>query len=222
MEYKILNYICVFLALLVVLPVHEFSHAVAAVKCGDISPKLYNKYTLNPLAHIDIMGLLCFTFIGFGWSKPTPINPNNFLHPKRNAFFVSIAGILCNILLAFIVYPLALLSFYIPQFGFFTIVLQTTLFSIVKISLVYSVFNLFPIYPLDCFMAIDALTTRRGKVYSFLRFKAIYILYFLFALSIFADLSGLYQFDILGIVLGFLSNGLGMPIYAFWGLIFNG
>lgn len=74
----VLRYICSFLALMVVLPLHEFAHAFMAVKHGDMTPKLYNRYTINPLAHFDLIGLACFVFAGFGWAKPVPINPNNF------------------------------------------------------------------------------------------------------------------------------------------------
>lgn len=204
---------------MVVLPTHELAHAFVAVKSGDNSPKIYNRYTFNPLAHTDLLGLLCFTFIGFGWSKPMPINPYNFKHPKRDGFFVSIAGALGTILLAFIVYPLFYASLFIPQFGYFSLVLQTTLSYIVSLSLVYAVFNLIPVYPLDGFMAIDALSKKRGKVYNFLQTKGVYVLYFLFALSIFADLTNMYQLDILGNAISYAAYYLGLPIYAFWGLI---
>ena len=56
---RIIEYISVFLALILVLPVHEFAHAFAAVKNGDLTPKLAGRYTLNPLAHFDIIGLCC-------------------------------------------------------------------------------------------------------------------------------------------------------------------
>ena len=71
--------------LLVGFPVHEFSHALAAYRLGDGTAKLFGRLTLNPVAHFDPLGgiLLAVTFIassgsfGFGWAKPTPVNPSN-------------------------------------------------------------------------------------------------------------------------------------------------
>ena len=61
---KIIEYISIFLALMLVLPLHEFAHAFAAVKSGDITPKLHNRYTINPFAHFDVYGLVCFVLAG--------------------------------------------------------------------------------------------------------------------------------------------------------------
>lgn len=219
---KILNYISVFLALIIVLPLHEFAHAFAAVKNGDLTPKLAGRYTLNPLAHFDVIGLLCFVLAGFGWAKPVPVNPNNFTNQKRGRFTVAIAGVTANYILAFVAYPLWLLSFKIPQFGYFTAVLQLTLLYMWYMSLCFFVFNLIPVYPLDGFMAVDALTKRQNAVYDFLRYKGIYVLYALFAMSIAADIFNLPQLDVLGTCISFVVNYIGFPIRWFWGLIFNG
>lgn len=217
----ILKYISIFLALVVVLTLHEFAHGFAAVKSGDMTPKLYNRYTLNPLAHFDLIGLISFAVVGFGWAKPVPINPNNFRHYKRGCFFTSIAGVLANYLLAFIVVPLLILSIlYVPTFGYFTHVLISTLSYIINFSLVFFVFNLIPIYPLDGFRVVDVFSKRRGPLYQFLRYKAIYVLYFLILLGFIADLIGVPQIDILGQFLSITTYYLGLPIYMFWGLIF--
>lgn len=67
---RIILYICMFLAVLVVLPFHEFAHGFAAVRCGDDTPKINGRYTLNPLAHFDLVGLICFVL----WDSAGP-NP---------------------------------------------------------------------------------------------------------------------------------------------------
>ena len=218
---KIINYISIFLALMIVLPVHEFAHGFAAVKCGDFTPKLYKRYTLNPFAHFDIYGLLCFLFVHFGWAKPMPVNPNNFKNYKLGCFWTSIAGVLANLLLAFIAYPLLIISsVYVPNFYYFTDVLRLALYYTFSMSLSFAVFNLLPVYPLDGFRVIDVFSKKQSSVYKFLRYYGIYVLYALFALGIIADLTGKYQLDILGNLINYLVGKLQVPITLFWGLIF--
>ena len=217
---RILKYISIFLALLVVLPLHEFAHGFAAVKCGDLTPKINKRYTINPFAHFDVYGLISFVLVGFGWAKPMPINPNNFKNYKRGAFFTSIAGVTANLLLAFFVYPLAILSLFVPQFGYFTLVLQQTLFYIISLSLAFFIFNLIPVYPLDGFRIVDVFSKKRSKLYWFLRNQGIYVLYFLIILSLFADLTGIWQIDLLGLTIGRLSAYVEIPIALFWGMFF--
>ncbi|MCK5634784.1 MAG: site-2 protease family protein, partial [Anaerolineales bacterium] len=63
------------LAIIIALSVHEFSHALAADQLGDDTPRLQGRLTLNPLAHLDLMGSLMFILAGFGWARPVQINP---------------------------------------------------------------------------------------------------------------------------------------------------
>jgi len=95
--------IVVAIMLLVGLPVHEFSHALAAFRLGDGTAKLFGRLTLNPIAHFDPVGgtLLALTFIGsaatgtplgFGWAKPTPVNPLNLQNGRQGEAIVAAAG----------------------------------------------------------------------------------------------------------------------------------
>ncbi|MBQ3597041.1 MAG: site-2 protease family protein [Clostridia bacterium] len=221
MIYDILDYISIFLALLIVLPFHEFAHGFAAVKSGDLTPKLQNRYTLNPFAHFDLPGLLCFLFAGFGWAKPVPINPNNFTNYKKGCFFVSIAGVVMNYVTSFIAYPLFILAImFMPDIGYFDEVITYSLFYIFSFGITFAIFNLLPIYPLDGFRVVDVFNKKRGPVFCFLRDKGVYILYALIGLSVIADVLDIYQLDILGNFIGFVASYLQIPITWFWGLIF--
>lgn len=217
----ILEYITIFLALIVVLPVHEFAHAFVAVKCGDYTPKTYGRYTLNPMAHFDLLGLICFVLARFGWAKPVPVNPMNFRKYRLHSFFVAGAGVLANYILAFIAYPLFILSFqYVPEFGLFTQVLTQTLLYIFSFSLSFAIFNLLPIYPLDGFRLIDSFLKKKTSFYYNYKKYGIYVLYALFFLSIISDFTNLYYLDVLGNIIGLGVGVISTPITWFWGLIF--
>ena len=80
---KFILYLASFVAVLIVIPCHEFAHAFVAVKCGDETPRNSGRYTLNPFAHFDPLGLLMMVLLRFGWAKPVPVNPNNFKNYKN-------------------------------------------------------------------------------------------------------------------------------------------
>ena len=82
-----------FLAVTLVLTLHEFAHAFVAYKCGDPTAKWAGRMTLNPAKHFDPLGLVCFVFAGFGWAKPVPINEANFKKYGSGCFWTSAAGV---------------------------------------------------------------------------------------------------------------------------------
>ena len=162
--------IAVAIMLLVGFPVHEFSHALAAYRLGDGTAKLFGRLTLNPIAHFDPLGgiLLAVTFIGsggafgFGWAKPTPVNPANLQGGHRGEALVAAAGPLSNLVLAALAaLPLRyILSSPTIAAAVPELVIRT-LITFVFINLVLMVFNLFPIPPLDGSKVLFALMPPR-------------------------------------------------------------
>ncbi len=215
-----------FIAVIVVISVHEFAHAFVAYKCGDPTAKFEGRMTLNPMKHIDPLGIFMFTFVRFGWAKPVPVNPYNFKNYRWGSFWTSAAGVIANYAMAFIVYPLSLLIYYYvaPIFtGKYAAVFLTQLFSFFcEYSLRFCVFNLLPFYPLDGFRMIDALNTRRGKFYNFLRQYGYYILLGLMLINMLSSrIPYLVYIDVLGYFTSFALNILGKPISLFWDWIFR-
>ena len=217
-----------FIAVVIVLTLHEFAHSFVAVKCGDPTPKWNGRLTLNPLKHFDLIGLICFALVGFGWAKPVPINPNNFKKYRTGMALTACAGVVMNYLTAFLIYPfyLAVLYYLYPVLPSYSYTFLVDLFSLIfAYSLSFCVFNLLPFYPLDGFRVVDALNKRRGKIYRFLRQYGHYILLFLIAESFICNTFvrfGVYQmdyFNILGWVMKFATDILGWPIRTLWGLI---
>jgi Zn-dependent protease len=148
--------IVVAIMLLVGFPVHEFAHALAAYRLGDSTAKLMGRLTLNPIAHFDPLGgiLLAVTFIGtsfgFGWAKPTPVNPSNLEGGHRGEAIVAAAGPLSNLILAIAAaLPLRYLvanpdlALQIPGIALDVLNL------FILINIVLMIFNLLPIPPLD-------------------------------------------------------------------------
>lgn len=151
-------YFFAFLAtLLVALPLHEYSHARVAALLGDDTPEKSGRLTLNPFAHIDLMGVIALLLMGIGWAKPVPVNAGHCkkVKPKLAMLLISVAGPLSNFFLAFIgmiVYKAVLLYNYeilqTGKEGFeLYICYAVSYFTSMNISL--TVFNLLPVPPFD-------------------------------------------------------------------------
>jgi len=146
---------------LLCITIHELAHGYTAYKLGDNTAKNLGRLTLNPIKHIDPMGLLMMLVIGFGWAKPVPVDMRNFKSPKWYMALTALAGPVSNIILAAIV--MFILGLVLTPLGFrpdilgsgflFETAVGSTIFSILRntimLSIGLAVFNMLPIPPLD-------------------------------------------------------------------------
>lgn len=133
-------------ALLAALTIHEYAHARVAVAMGDPTPRFLGRLTLNPIPHIDPIGMLMLFLAGFGWAKPVPVNPRNFRDGRQGMLAVSLAGAGANIALAFVAWFLLLTLVKLNLIG---MVWEKTLWQLYRYNLMFAVFNLIPVPPLD-------------------------------------------------------------------------
>lgn len=147
---NIIGLLISFVFLIIAMTAHEFSHGWVAYKLGDTTAKYAGRLTLNPLAHIDLMGTIIlplFLFIVtsgqfvFGAAKPVPINYLALRNPKRDIIWIGASGPLANFIFALV---LSILSRFItvPLIDFI-------LKNLIYINVILGVFNLIPIPPLD-------------------------------------------------------------------------
>lgn len=132
------------------LTLHETCHGLAAYALGDPTAKRAHRLSLNPLRHIDWLGLIMMVVAGFGWAKPVPVDPSYFKKPKQGMAITALAGPVSNFLLALLllfiargVYVRALLT------GSFSAAWFSFLVDTASLSVGLGLFNLVPIPPLD-------------------------------------------------------------------------
>lgn len=150
--------------MLIGLSFHEFGHAFVSYKLGDPTPERQGRVTLNPLAHIDPIGLIALIFAGFGWGKPVEIDPRYYDHRRSGEMMVAFAGVTMNLIMAFAFTFLIKLLLAINPLMFNSFVGNVILMIFqytIYINLVLMVFNLLPIPPLDGFGIITEIFNLR-------------------------------------------------------------
>ena len=185
-------------ALLIALTIHEYAHARVAVAFGDPTPRIMGRLTLNPVAHLDPLGLIMLWIFQFGWAKPVPINPNNFVNRKAGMIWVSLAGPLANILVAFTV---AVLFSLLVKLDLLTGVMAKIAYITYMYNIMFAIFNLIPLPPLDGSRVLSVLLPgRQAEWFEQIEPYAPFIL------------MGLIYLGVIGIIMNPLEKGLSLVI----------
>ena len=191
-------------AILIAFTVQGYAKALVADKLGDQTPRFQGRLTLNPSAHIDLIGFILILFAGFGWTKPLNTNPSAYKRGYKDSIKVSIAAPLANLLVGFI--GMVLLVF---TSKFLTSILSETIFFIVfytlkfitSINISLFVFNLLPLPGLAGFEIFRDLWPKTFYKVS----------------------DGIYQYQFIILILIVLAGGtiLSIPVNLIYNLFYN-
>jgi Zn-dependent protease len=138
------GFILIAVPLLYAVIFHELAHGWVAYRLGDPTAKSQGRLSLNPLKHLDPMGTLMLFLFGFGWARPVPVNFNLLRDKRLGMILVSAAGIVTNLLLAFIAFFLYRLLSVSPSD-----IAAQLLYYFARINILLAAFNLIPLPPLD-------------------------------------------------------------------------
>jgi len=155
-----LTFILLAIPLLYSIIIHELAHGWVAYRMGDPTAKMLGRLSLNPLKHLDPIGTLMLFIFGFGWAKPVPVNFSNIHDTRKGLIFISSAGIIANMIFAFVAFLLFRLLSPTPA-G----VLATFLFYLAQINIILASFNLIPIPPLDGSKILMGFVSERFQYY---------------------------------------------------------
>ncbi len=134
---------------LLCITLHELAHGMVAFRLGDDTAKTAGRLTLNPIKHLDPLGLVMILVFHFGWAKPVPVNMLNFKNPKKGMAITALAGPMCNLLITIVfLFLYGLLLVPLSDNGAGEILLEAMTLT-AYISLGFCIFNLIPIPPLD-------------------------------------------------------------------------
>lgn len=148
---------------LLCITLHELCHGLAALALGDTTARDAGRLSLNPLRHVDVMGLIMMVAFKFGWAKPVPVNMYRFRHPKRGMAITALAGPVSNLLLCVLVLFLyGLLAPVFLRWGTAGERLMELFVTTAYLSLSLAVFNVLPVPPLDGSKVLYALLPERA------------------------------------------------------------
>ena len=136
---------------LICITLHELSHGFVAYRLGDDTAKRMGRLTLNPIKHIDILGLVMMVAFKFGWAKPVPVNMYRFKNPKRDMAITALAGPVSNIIIGCVflfIFGAAYAPLIVKGSEFASSVLDM-IYITAYLSFALAIFNIIPIPPLD-------------------------------------------------------------------------
>lgn len=148
-------------AILYAITVHEFSHALAAKLLGDDTPEHQGRLSLNPMAHVDQMGLLLMVLIGFGWGKPVQFDVSRFRNRRLGSALVGLAGPAANFVSIIVFALLIRVLTATMQYSYDNLMIQFFVY-LILLNTTLMVFNLIPIPPLDGHHVLFALLPERS------------------------------------------------------------
>jgi Zn-dependent protease len=209
--------IMIFVPMLLSLTIHEYSHALAAYLLGDDTAASQGRLTLNPIAHIDLVGTIIIPFVsrfmlgGFsliGWAKPVPVSPHNFrrtVSMRTGMIITAMAGPASNLVFAFVLYGVGSIIVETSSTPSEAAELVSQFITYpVRLNLALAVFNMIPLYPLDGSRLLPLSLQERMSRYSM--FGMIALLFMINSPSV------------NGVIL-FLIRLLFFPIQYFWHLV---
>ncbi len=179
--------------------IHEVAHGWVAYRMGDPTAKWLGRLTLHPLKHLDPVGTLMLFLAGFGWAKPVPVNFNNLSDKRKGLIFVSSAGIVANILFAFI--SLLFIRLFSTSSSGIAVIL---VYYVVQINITLAALNLIPIPPLDGSKILMGIVSERTRYFlARLEPYGFFIIIGFLYLGILDPLIGLFRW-IIGTLIGIL------------------
>ena len=180
---------------LLCITLHELAHGFTAYALGDNTAKAAGRLTLNPIRHLDPMGLLMMVIFGFGYAKPVPVDMRHFKNPKQGMAITALAGPLCNVLISLVfyfLYGLLILPLSGNSAGALALEMMETT---VVLSLAMAIFNILPVPPLDGSKVLFSLLSDEGywKLMRYERYGFLILAALLFTNVIDGPLSWLLQ-----------------------------
>ena len=157
-------------AALLCITLHELSHGLMAYRLGDPTAKNAGRLTLNPIKHLDLMGLLMMVVAKVGWAKPVPVNMRYFKHPKWGMALTALAGPLANFLTALVAVGLSSAIWHFAHLGRVSLLILCFLANMALLGVGMGLFNLIPISPLDGSKILFALLPDRAY-YTILKYE---------------------------------------------------
>jgi Zn-dependent protease len=205
----LLNTVLIIPAILIAFTVHSYAQAAVADRLGDKNPRAQGRLTLNPLAHVDLIGFLMILIVQFGWGKPVETNPRAYKNYYKDDLKVRVSGIIANFITAIIfavIYGLILTIAFNFAKGSILVSIARILLNIfeyvVSINCMFAIINIIPIPGLDGFHIMRDLYPKFFYKYSGSMYKYQMIILIVFIIPIIGGMS------LASIIVGIPSSAL--------------